>query len=41
MCINQDFLAITPTRRVLDPKFLLFALKGRSAEILRDGIKTA
>ncbi len=40
MCTNQDILAITPDKTRLDPKFLLFALKGRSAEILRDGIKT-
>ena len=40
MCINQDILAITPDKTRLDPKFLLFVLKGRSAEILRDGIKT-
>ena len=40
MCTNQDILAITPDKARLDPKFLLFALKGRSAEILRDGIKT-
>jgi len=40
MCTNQDILAITPDRTRLDPRFLLFVLKGRSAEILRDGIKT-
>ncbi|MCB1233415.1 MAG: restriction endonuclease subunit S, partial [Verrucomicrobiae bacterium] len=40
MCTNQDILAITPDQERLDPKFLLFVLKGRSAEILRDGIKT-
>jgi restriction endonuclease S subunit len=40
MCTNQDILAITPDKTRLDPKFLLFVLKGRSAEILRDGIKT-
>lgn len=40
MCTNQDILAITPDKTRLDPRFLLFVLKGRSAEILRDGIKT-
>jgi type I restriction enzyme M protein len=40
MCNNQDILAITPDTSRLDPKFLLFVLKGRSAEILREGIKT-
>jgi type I restriction enzyme M protein len=40
MCTNQDILAITPDTARLDPKFLLFVLKGRSGEILRDGIKT-
>ncbi|MBE2282116.1 MAG: N-6 DNA methylase [Prosthecobacter sp.] len=40
MCTNQDILAITPDQERLDPKFLLFVLKGRSAEILRDGIKS-
>ncbi len=40
MCTNQDILAIMPDKTRLDPKFLLFVLKGRSAEILRDGIKT-
>jgi type I restriction enzyme M protein len=40
MCTNQDILAISPERSRLDPRFLLFALKGRSSEILRDGIKT-
>ncbi|MGD0539249.1 MAG: N-6 DNA methylase [Verrucomicrobiota bacterium] len=40
MCTNQDILAISPDTTRLDPKFLLFVLKGRSAEILRDGIKT-
>ena len=40
MCTNQDILAITPDKTRLDAKFLLFLLKGRSADILRDGIKT-
>ncbi|PYI68620.1 MAG: hypothetical protein DMF07_00915 [Verrucomicrobia bacterium] len=40
MCTNQDILAIAPDKARLNPKFLLFVLKGRSAEILRDGIKT-
>ncbi|HLP26690.1 MAG TPA: N-6 DNA methylase, partial [Acidobacteriota bacterium] len=40
MCTNQDILAISPDLSRLDPKYLLFVLKGRSAEILRDGIKT-
>ena len=40
MCTNQDILAIAPDKTRLNPKFLLFALKGRSAEILRDGIKS-
>jgi restriction endonuclease S subunit len=40
MCTNQDILAITPDTKRLDPKYLLFVLKGRSTEILRDGIKT-
>ena len=40
MCTNQDILAITPDKKRLNPKFLLFVLKGRSGEILRDGIKS-
>jgi type I restriction enzyme M protein len=40
MCTNQDILAITPDKTRLDAKFLMFLLKGRSADILRDGIKT-
>lgn len=40
MCTNQDILAISPDSSRLEPKYLLFVLKGRSAEILRDGIKT-
>lgn len=40
MCINQDLIAISADKSRLDPKFLLFSLRGRSAEILRDGIKT-
>ena len=40
MCINQDILAIAPDKTRLDPMFLLFSLKGRSDEILSEGIKT-
>ena len=40
MCTNQDILAMVSDKTQLDSKFLLFVLKGRSAEILRDGIKT-
>jgi type I restriction enzyme M protein len=40
MCTNQDILAITPDASRLNPRFLLHLLRCRSAEILRDGIKT-
>ena len=40
MCMNQDILAISPDTTRLDPRFLLFVLKGRSQQILHDGVKT-
>jgi len=40
MCMNQDILAISPDTSRLDPRFLLFVLKGRSQQILHDGVKT-
>jgi type I restriction enzyme M protein len=40
MCMNQDILAISPDTSRLDPRFLLFVLKGHSQQILHDGVKT-
>lgn len=40
MCTNQDILSITPDPERLDPKYLLFLLRNRNDEILRDGVKT-
>ena len=39
MCFNQDIIALTSNPEHLDYKFLFWALKGRSAEILSKGIK--
>lgn len=39
MCFNQDIVALTAHPERLDQKFLFWALKGRSAEILATGIK--
>ena len=39
MCFNQDIIALIPTDERLSSQFLFWALKGRSQEILNEGIK--
>lgn len=39
MCFNQDIVALACDLERLDPKFLFWSLKGRSAEILAEGVK--
>ena len=40
MCINQDLVALMPTKSELVPKFLLYILKTFAPSILKQGVKS-